>query len=223
MQLIEYPDRDMMAIDVANVIAEDLENALLVHDRASLAVPGGTTPGPVFDVLCAADLDWSRVDILLTDERWVPEDHAESNAALLRSRLLTDRAAQARFVPFFRDGMALGDAAPEVSAVIDTILPISVLMLGMGADMHTASLFPAAEGLETALRPDASNLCPIKPKGHATHRITLSANALNGALSKHLLITGDDKRAAFERAQHLDKHDAPVRAILDHTTVHWAA
>ena len=69
MDLKEYPDAEMMMIDIANRIAGEIEQTLFHEDRASLAVPGGTTPGPIFDSLCAADLDWSRVSILLTDER----------------------------------------------------------------------------------------------------------------------------------------------------------
>ncbi|MDA0722509.1 MAG: 6-phosphogluconolactonase, partial [Proteobacteria bacterium] len=72
MDLIEYPDAELMMMRLADVLASQIKQALLTHDRASLAVPGGTTPGPIFDTLCAVDLDWSRVDILLTDERWVP-------------------------------------------------------------------------------------------------------------------------------------------------------
>ena len=66
MNLIEYVDRDMLFLDLANKLAGELETALLHSDRVSLAVPGGTTPGPMFDELCAADIDWSRVDVLLT-------------------------------------------------------------------------------------------------------------------------------------------------------------
>ena len=72
MKLREYPDRDMMMIDLADQLAGEINAALMTHDRVSFAVPGGTTPGPVFDTLSAVDLDWARVHVLLTDERWVP-------------------------------------------------------------------------------------------------------------------------------------------------------
>ena len=96
MNLIEYPDAEMMMMRLADVLASELKQALLTQDLASLAVPGGTTPGPIFDTLCAVDLDWSRVDVLLTDERWVPESSDRSNTALLRRRLLVNRAAAAQ-------------------------------------------------------------------------------------------------------------------------------
>lgn len=222
VNIVEYPDRDMLAIDVANLLAGELESALLTHETASLALPGGTTPGPIYDVLCAAVLDWSRVRVMLTDERWVDEESPASNAALLRSRLLTDRAAQAQFKPFYRAGKTPSDAAPEVSASIEGDLPISVLVLGMGDDMHTASLFPGAKGLVEAMSPNAPHICPIEASGHIASRVTLSARVLSGAMSKHLVIMGASKREALERAMTLDPSEAPVRVALNQATVHWA-
>ncbi len=85
MKLVEYPDAEMMMMDLADKLASELSSALRANDTASLAVPGGTTPGPIFDSLCAVDLDWSRVQVMLTDERWVPETSERSNTRLLRN------------------------------------------------------------------------------------------------------------------------------------------
>ncbi|MCG6902934.1 MAG: 6-phosphogluconolactonase, partial [Rhodobacter sp.] len=222
MKLIEYPDRDMMMIDVANDLAGRLNEYLMVNDTASFAVPGGTTPGPMFDVLCAADLDWSRVTVFLTDERWVPESDANSNARLVRERLLVERAAAASFVPYHRANSTPAGCVDGLTAALAPHLPISVLLLGMGADMHTASLFPGAEGLDVAMRPDAPGFVPMQAPGGGV-RISLSAPVLDGAMSKHLLITGAEKRAALEQAQSLaDPMQAPIFAVLDGTTIHWA-
>ena len=109
------------------------------------AVPGGTTPGPMFDDLCAADLDWSRVNVMLTDERWVPETSERSNTRLLRERLLTDRAAAARYVSLYTGEATPEAAAADLDAAVRPHLPLTVLVLGMGADMHTASIFPGAD------------------------------------------------------------------------------
>ena len=100
-QFIDYHDRDLLVMDLANKLAGDLREALGHQDRASLVVPGGSTPGPIFDVLCAADIDWERVDVMLSDERWVPDTSERSNTKLLRERLLIERAAAARFVPLY--------------------------------------------------------------------------------------------------------------------------
>lgn len=221
MNIIEYPDREMLAIDLANVLAGDLENCLLVHPWASFVVPGGTTPGPIFDGLCAADIEWDRVHVMLSDERWVPEDHARSNAGLLKERLFVDRAAAAQFVPFHVPGETPESAAPALSEKLAAEMPISLLLLGMGADMHTASLFPGAEGLAAMLAEDAPLVVPVSVEGQEP-RISFSGPALAGAMAKHLVIFGAEKRAALERARGLDPQEAPIAAVLDGLTVHWA-
>jgi 6-phosphogluconolactonase len=223
LDLIEYADREMLAIELANRLAGELKNCLLVHEFASLAVPGGSTPGEIFDNLSGARLDWDKVHVLLTDERWVAPDHEQSNARLVRNRLLTDHAAAARFIPFYTDGQTAAEAAPILSERLAGEFPISVLVLGMGADMHTASLFPGADGLAEALAPDAPSVCAINVPGHDIGRITLSRGILEGAMSKHLVIFGDEKREAVERAISLPPEEAPIGAVLGDAKVHWAA
>lgn len=222
MELIEYPDRELMMIAVADRLAGDLGNALRVQERASFSVPGGSTPGPVFDTLSGAGLDWDRVTVLLNDERWVPEGHERSNAALVRRRLLVGRAAAAQFVPLYADTPEPEDAIAALTEAISPHLPISVLLLGMGADMHTASLFPGADRLTEALAPDAPILMPMRAPGAGEPRVTLTARVLADAMACHLLITGSEKRAALDRAQGLPPEEAPVNAVLANATVHWA-
>lgn len=223
MTLTEYPDRELLMIGLANRIAADLAQALRQNDRASLCVPGGTTPGPVFDILSGVALDWERVTVFLNDERWVDEASPRSNARLVRERLLRGKAASARFIPLYRAAPTPEDALGLVARDLEPQLPISVLLLGMGADMHTASLFPGADRLSEALAPDAPVVMALRAEGAGEPRITLTARVLNGAIAKHLLIAGAEKRAAFDRAQTLPPEDAPVRAVLADTTVHWAA
>lgn len=222
MKLKEYPDTDMLAIDLANILADELAEALHHEDRVLFAVPGGTSPGPVFDDLCAADIDWSRVDVILTDERWVPEDHPRSNARLIKERLLVHRASAARYLPLYTPAHEPQEVLAELESLIVPELPIAVALLGMGADMHTASLFPNAPGLRKALEPNAPILVPVFPEDQPEGRVTLSARVLDGAISKHLLITGDAKRVALQNAVHLEPEDAPINAVLGGATVHWA-
>ena len=221
MKLIEYPDREMLAMGLADTLASELKNCLLVHPHASFVVPGGTTPGPIFDSLCAARLDWDRVHVMLSDERWVPEDHDRSNAKLLKERLFVERAAEAQFVPFHQPGKTPDEAALELSGRLQGEMPISLLLLGMGADMHTASLFPGAVGLEAMLSDDAPLVVPVSVDGQEP-RISFSGPALAGAMAKHLVIFGSEKRAALEAAQSLDPREAPIRAVMSGLTVHWA-
>ncbi len=217
-----YADFEMMAINVAQKITGDLNAALGHQDRVLLAVPGGTTPGPIFDQLCAADLEWSRVDVILTDERWVPGDHPRSNTKLLKERLLVDRAAQATLLPLYVPTDQPEQGLPELLPGLEARLPIAVAVLGMGADMHTASLFPDSAELAAALAPDADALVPVRPDSQPEARVTLAAHVLNGAIRKHVVFKGADKRAALDQAMGLTPSEAPIRAVLDGAFVHYS-
>ncbi|MEP1767416.1 MAG: 6-phosphogluconolactonase [Sulfitobacter sp.] len=223
MKLNEYTTRDALMSAVAEAIAADLSQALTRRETVTLAVPGGTTPGPVFDALSGVDLDWSRVHVVLSDERWVPEDHPQSNAALIRKRLLTGQAASAAFTPYYTEGSDIETAAAQLSSSLAPMLPIDVLLLGMGADMHTASLFPGAQGVAAAMEDDAPMLLPITIEGQDVKRFTLSAPALRAAGMCHVLITGEEKRTALAQADKLEPAQAPVKTVLDNSIVHWSA
>ena len=222
MRFVEYPDRELMMMDLADTLASELKSVLLTHETASFCVPGGTTPGPIFDVLSGVDLDWPRIAVFLSDERWVPEDSPRSNTRLLRQRLLTGKAAGARLLPLYAPFAEPEEAIPALAEAIAPCLPISVLLLGMGADMHTASLFPGADHLTAALADDAPVLMALRAEGAGEPRVTLTARVLSDAMSIHIVIAGAEKRAALERAQQLPPHEAPVRAVLANATVHWA-
>lgn len=223
MNIKEYPDEDMMAIDLANQLAGELTMALDHEERVLFVVPGGSTPGPVFDDLCAADLDWARVDVLLSDERWLPEVHVRSNTRLVRERLLTDRAAKARYLPLYAKAEAPEKVLPELEANITPNLPITVCLLGMGTDMHTASILPDGDNLGQALDRHAPVLVAMRAPSVPDVRVTLSARVLDAALAKHVVITGAAKRAVLDRAHGLPAAKAPINAVLDGAVVHWAA
>jgi 6-phosphogluconolactonase len=222
MNLQAYPDRELLFLDLANRIAGELADTLRREERATLSVPGGTTPGPIFDILSGVDLDWARIAVVLNDERWVGEDSPRSNTRLLRERLIRGRAAVAQVIPLYAPDATPEAALPALEEGLRPHLPISVLLLGMGADMHTASLFPGADRLAEALAPSAPLLLPMRAEAAGEPRITLTAPVLRGALRIHVLITGPEKRAAVEAARHLPVDQAPIRAVLDVATVHWA-
>jgi 6-phosphogluconolactonase len=161
---------------------------------------------------------------VLNDERLVPETSSRSNTRLIRERLLVEKAAVARFVSFIPVTGDPSDVDAEAqSEAVRPWLPITTLILGMGDDMHTASLFPGDPSLNNALASDAPLLCPVYPEGQPTARVTLPAHVLDGALNKHLVIFGDEKRAALERAEKLSPEEAPIAAVLDEIEVYWAA
>ncbi len=222
MEFKEYPDRELAIMSLADKLASDLRKLLSNSEHVSIAVPGGTTPGPIFDALSAAELDWSRVTVMLTDERWVPDDNPRSNAGLVRARLLQGPAAAATFVPFYRQGLSADAAATVLSQELSGQFPLSLVLLGMGADMHTASLFPGAPELDAALARQAPAFCVVTPDSQPEKRITLSARVLDDALEKHVVIFGADKRVALEKAQGLDPSQAPINAVLQGSIVHWA-
>jgi 6-phosphogluconolactonase len=222
MKLEVYPDREMLMLGLANIIAGQLADFLRRDGRATLSVPGGTTPGPIFDTLSGVDLDWANVAVVLNDERWVAEDSDRSNTRLVRQRLIRGRAAQARLIPLYAPAETPEAMLEALEDGLRPHLPISVLLLGMGADMHTASLFPGADRLDEALSASAPILLPMRADAAGEPRVTLTAPVLRGAFHTHILITGPEKRAALDRALHLPPHEAPIRAILDTATVHWA-
>lgn len=222
MELRTYPDREVLAMGLADDLASDLKNCLLTHDRVTFCVPGGSSPGETFATLSGADLEWSRVSVVLGDERWVPEGHPRSNTTLIRSTLLTDRASAARLVPMVNEAATPDAGIPDLLAGVEAVLPISVLLLGMGGDMHTASLLPDGDALEVAMAADAPILVAMRAPSVEDPRITMSRRVLADAMSTHVLVTGEDKREALERAQRLGPLEAPIAAFLREATVHWA-
>ena len=222
MDFHEYPDRELMMLRLAQRLASELGESLRGADQATLSVPGGTTPGPVFDTLSGVDLEWSKVAVVLNDERWVSEDSPRSNTRLVRERLLVGRAADATLVPLRADVDTPEEGLDTLTEGLRPYLPISVLLLGMGEDMHTASLFPGADNLEAALRSDAPPLMAMRAEAAGEPRITLTAPVLKAAVRVHILITGAAKRDALERAAKLSPREAPIACVLDQAQVHWA-
>ena len=222
MKIIKYADAEMMMIEVAQEIASDLETALEANGKASFAVPGGTTPAPLFDVLCAADIDWGNVTIVQTDERWVPDSSPRSNAKLIREHLLADRAAKAKFVSLYNHCETPSDEIEDTRAKVADLMPLSVVLLGVGADMHTASLFPGGDNLALAIDPAAPLVLPMQVASQSEPRITLTEPALNSAMHKHIVVTGDDKLNALQQAQGLSAMKAPVTRIWGGARIHWA-
>ncbi len=219
LSIVNWESREAAAEGLADAVQENLFNAFVAAETASLAVAGGTTPGPMFNALSMRAMEWARVTVTVTDERLVPEDNPRSNARLVRETLLQNAAEAAAFIPLAPGGEAPGpDGPPGLAAM----LPFDCVVLGMGEDMHTASLFPGADRLAEALPADALPVAVLRPASQPEARMSLSAPVLDGAMAKHLVIFGAGKRAALERAATLPASEAPVSAILQGMTIHWA-
>jgi 6-phosphogluconolactonase len=200
-----YPTPDALADAAAEAIQARLADGLEARARASLVATGGRSPGPVYDRLREAAIDWSHVAVTLSDERLVDAGSPNSNARLLRERLFAGPAAQARFLP-------LSDYAEPA---LRKLMPFDAVMLGMGEDGHVASLIPGAPGLAQAMDPKGLPLVAESPAGFGSPpvpRITLTLAALMQARAIFLLIAGEAKRQVIDRA--LEGDDLPVRAVL---------
>ena len=203
-----------------------LREAIARRGRASLVASGGSTPKPLYEALSKSDLDWSKVDIVLADERWVAPGSEGSNETFLKETLLTDRAASARFFPLKSSETRAADAAMAVSdRLAHVVTPFDAVVLGMGADGHTLSWFPEASGLSQALSAEAPLACAVtairsEVTGRFTERMTLTRAALHGARFLALLISGEEKRAAWRVASGPGPVEAmPVRALMRDPTL----
>ena len=223
MQLTSYETASAMMQSLSVQIASQLFAAIELRGRACLAVPGGSTPGPLFDLLSEAQLDWANVTVMLTDERWVPTDSARSNTGLIKNRLLVNAARAAQYIALYAEDLDHVLGARTLSKQVAPNLPIDVVVLGMGADMHTASLFPGAPELSFAQNELADAVMPMVPVGSLLEpRVTLSARVLEMARQTHVLILGDEKKAALAQAQTLSPVEAPIAQFLPNATVHWS-
>lgn len=212
-----FSSREAQARALAAQVAADLAEAVAARGRASLAVPGGSTPGPFLSELSLADLDWAKISVLLTDERWVPEESERSNARLLRATLLRGPASAARFVPLFTGAPTPEEAFADLDKAIRPLAPLEVCVAGMGTDGHTASLFPGGDRLAEALDP-AQPLAALalRAPGAPEPRLTLTRPLLSGARRAYLLIQGAEKRRVLAEALDPagDEAEMPVRALL---------
>jgi len=205
---------------LADAVAARLAAAIAARGTASLVVSGGRTPIGMFKRLSSAPLRWDAVTVTLADERWVDAAHADSNERLVHSHLLRNAAAAARFVPL-KNAAATPEAgvAATAAALNSVAHPFDVVLLGMGDDAHTASLFPGAAELEAGLTTAASCLAVRPP--HTPHaRMSLTLRSLLDARSIIVQIAGTNKRSVIERAAEPGPvASMPIRAILHQRAV----
>ncbi|KPA98437.1 6-phosphogluconolactonase [Pseudomonas asplenii] len=212
----EFRTPVLLAEGQALAVAQQLRTAIAARGVATLVVSGGRSPVAFFQHLVKQDLDWSKVVISLADERWVPVEHADSNAGLLKRHLLQGAAAKARFIGLYNAAANLDEAAQQADQFLAELPDIDVLVLGMGDDGHTASLFPDSPNLQAALQVDGSRrvwpmLAPTVPH----QRLSMSRALLASATFTVLAISGQSKLTTLNAALAGDDLAAmPVRAFL---------
>jgi 6-phosphogluconolactonase len=206
---------------LAASIADELRAAIAERGQASLAVSGGKSPIVLFEALRTALLDWSKVTVALVDERCVAHDHADSNTALVRRHLLQDGAAAATFVTLFDavpaelDDAALTGLVDAANQGLDKVtFPLDVVVLGMGEDGHTASLFPAAPGLDEALASPGPTAW-VRPATAPHARLTLTLPVLLMARHVHLPLAGATKLKVYQAASKGANPALPISLLLN--------
>ena len=210
-----FPDGASAAADIAARIAAILSGAVAERGVASIALSGGRSPRPVLEALSTADIDWGKVVVTLVDERWVSPDSADSNERLVRETLLTGAAARARFVPMKNEAAdAYAGQAACAAAFAALPWPLDIVLLGMGDDGHTASLFPDGAELAQGLT-GSERVIAATPPAAPHQRMTLTATAI--LQSRHILlqISGGAKKAVYDRALAGGPvEDLPIRLAL---------
>jgi len=208
----------MLVESLSQEIAKNLQQAIDERGKASLIVSGGSTPKPLFEKLRTLDIEWSSVTVGLCDERWVATTHADSNEKLVREHLLQGKASKAKFSSMYRDGVGALEAIELCEERLrEELLPLSVVILGMGGDAHTASLFPHNPKLAEGLSLESGRLCvSMKPADAPHQRMSLTRLAILGAEHIYLHFEGEEKRRIYDEA--VSGEDAmamPIRSILN--------
>ena len=213
-------DPALLALDLADHVAALLRQGLAQRGRALLIVSGGSTPVPFFQALARCALDWSAVTVTLADERWVSPDHADSNEALVRTHLLKAQAAAAHWVPLYNGAATPAEGLPALEATLAALpWPADAVVLGMGGDGHTASLFPDAPELPYALIDASPSRCLAvgapAPPNVPLPRVSLTRRALLDTRQLIVHITGEDKLELLHQAMLPgDVAEYPIRAVL---------
>jgi|MEHZ01.5.fsa_nt_MEHZ011451974.1_47 6-phosphogluconolactonase len=181
-------------------ILAKLSEAIANQGEARLAISGGSSPISVFEYLSNQELDWAKVKVTLVDDRCVPETHPDSNALLVKTHLLKNNASTASFISLScEEGSSMDQAAAAEHKLSQHFPRYDVVILGMGADAHTASIFPEAKERDLALSPDSKRLSLVTDPVTAPHmRITQTLPQLLKTDFLAIHIIGQDKWKIIE-------------------------
>jgi 6-phosphogluconolactonase len=226
----DYGDASGFAAGIAACLLDSCRAAIAARGRAILVLAGGRTPFAAYRAFAASDLPWSRVHVIATDERCVPHEHAACNTRELRLALEAARGIDiTALTP--ADGDPARSEAHARALLAHTPEAFDLVLLGMGTDAHTASLFPGSAALPSALADgsaDAYRVDPVPLPPEAPYpRVSLSLARLLRTRCLHLALTGETKRAVLQMAQ--ASHDPmrqPISAVLHAAqpplTIHWS-
>ena len=194
-----FDDREALDQALAEHVTSKLAQGISARGVAHLVVSGGSTPAALFSLLADADLAWQHVVVMLADDRWVPADHEDSNERLVRETLLTGRAKQAQFLSLLPTPDDEVANLAGLSTLLRSVSRFDVVLLGMGEDAHTASLFPCASALKEGLTTDAGALL-TRPRTAPHQRVSMSKRRLEMTDCGVIHIVGQNKKAVLEAA-----------------------
>lgn len=232
-----FADRNSLFTTLSDNCQTYLSAALAKQQNTSFMVSGGSTPAPLYEALSLSTLDWKNIKVALVDERWVDKNHSASNEALIYRSLLINHAKQASFISMKTSAESAETGCSETeSRYQDLPKPFALSILGMGNDGHTASLFPNAQGLSSALSAENQQLTAAiianqsAVTGPNTERISLTLHGLLQSERLILLLTGEEKLDVFRTAMTDLTEQAvikmPVRSVLRQNEVpveiYWA-
>ena len=202
---------------LSSKIIDNLQEAIQNKGRASLLVSGGSTPKPLFEKLSSFDIPWDKVKIALCDERWIDKNHKDSNEKLVRDSFLVNFAAKAQFISMCQEYLDIEDAQDVCSDIYEKeLFPFDVLILGMGNDGHTASLFPNNIKLKEALETTKGFCICMKPDTAPYERMSLTKTAILSATNIYLHFEGVEKQNVYKKVlEGASSNDMPVSAILN--------
>ena len=217
---------ESLDIDLSHRIGQLLTQSITENGCASIAVSGGRTPISLFEELSKLNLDWTKVELTLVDERWVDAKHEDSNELLVRKHLIKNKATQINFFPIKSSAKSVKEGQILYEKVLQQVkLPFDVIVLGMGDDGHTASLFPCCKELSQAMDPDNQQKCIVtKPKNAPYDRISLTFSTISKAKNLILHLRGSSKLRTFELAMTLkDAKKMPIYAFTEQPLeIYWS-
>lgn len=213
-----FANQESLITALSESIISQLRKAIQKNGKASLIVSGGNTPKPLFLRLSEAELAWEKVTVGLCDERWVTANHDDSNENLVKKYLLQSKASKANFVGMYNEGTSSEESEKICSQRLrEKLYPFDIVVLGMGSDAHTASLFPDNEILKRAFDLNNQDLCiAVEPKNAPHKRMSLTRSAILSADNLYLHFEGRDKLLVYEKAiKGDDMNTMPIRSILN--------
>ncbi len=212
----KFLTRHDLDVALALRVADQLETDILLNGRATVVVSGGRTPIGFFKQLAEQDIAWDRVSVTLADERWLDASHSDSNERLVRENLLTRCAADASFIPLKNMATSARRGQKELAGCLKQVGMFSVVVLGMGDDGHTASLFPGMANLSKGLDMGSGLDCLATSPVAAPHeRMTLTLPRLLRSASVFVHLTGQSKLQMLEKVlAGRDIYEFPIRSVL---------